>query len=408
MCSETHRFGMKSTNIFRLYYVFAFLRGFIFWYVIEKVFLRQAGLSDQQIILMAGMRGATSLLLEIPTGALGDRWGYKKTLALSLGCLGWSGLQYLVWDGFANFLLATTIWTASEALASGTMQAYLYGLVVRREGEGRYRHYASRARALVILGVMTGSVIGSLMTIVFPLWVAFAISVLPVFAALAVLKLLPVVDAGRTGPGEVSLSLLAHGLMSLKHVLINPDIRRILLAYVIIALPMLTFLELTQLQYLSVGLAVALFGPVDFIRFGASMVGNLMGGSKMGILLGGRRGTVGMLALLAGLLWALYIWRSPWSVLLICAITFVIAASEVNLDAQLQRKLPDHIRAAATSSVSFVCNLIWCTLMLALAVFGARHATYTLIGALAVITTTGVACVYVMQKIGSPQRQRAI
>jgi hypothetical protein len=219
-----------------------------------------------------------------------------------------------------------------------------------------------------------------------------------VLGAMAILAVLPSVPVVWTGKGK-RLAVVRHGFDALRHVLTEAAVRRVVLAYIVVSLPALTFLELSQLQYLSVGLALALFGTVDFLRFGLNMAGNVFGGSRFGGALGGRRGAGWAVMLLAVLLWPLCAWQSPWSVLLICIITFVTTALDVNLEARLQHALPDGLRAAATSSVSFICNLLWCVLMVVVMIFGPQQLMHLLIGALAVIATAGCAGIFLFSKL---------
>ncbi len=355
----------------------------------REAFLAQRRHNDQQILFLAAARGAVSLLLEVPTGALGDRWGYKRTLGLGLVLLGWSSIQYVLGSHFINFLFATSLWTASEALASGTVQAYLYNLVSGQEGKARYRHYASRGRALTTWGVMLGSMVGGFIASFLPLWAAFVSSVLPVVAALVTLWLLPSAQTrGLAGAPGSRRGLLGHGLASVRYIVGDAVVRPILFLCVLVALPVLTFLELTQLEYIGIGLAVVLFGPIDFVRFGASMIGNIVGGTAFGRFFA-KNGAIFGLGILAVLLWILFAWHSPWTALVVCVVSFVTSVIEVGADARLQHSLPSHMRAAATSGVSFVCNLVWCGLILVMAVFGRLHSIDPLIGVLAAIVTLG-------------------
>ncbi len=78
-------------NISKLY-IINFLTGFVFWYGIEKLFLRSIGVSTVGIALNAIAYIVVSTVFDIPTGILADRWNRKYTIMLGIGCLGISSM----------------------------------------------------------------------------------------------------------------------------------------------------------------------------------------------------------------------------------------------------------------------------------------------------------------------------
>lgn len=285
--------------------------------------------------------------------------------------------------------LSTSIrWTSFFTIVSGTKQAYLFRILSSEGRESAYRSSLGKIRSLESAGVIIASLVGSLSTKFVPLWVLFAVSAVPATLAFIILCFLPEFKNVDLKANRVS-SILVHSREALLYVIKTPYCLKLLLISVIIWLPLLTWLELSQLHYLAVGVPVVLFGVTDLFRFGSNMSGGLLGG-KFGAGFTNFKGVILAFTIIFCSLVVLYLWRSPWSVLLLGVITFVGIFAEVNLDAELQKNLPDNLRATATSVLSFARNVFWCLLMLCLSFADSKDSTYSIILSLAVITLGGI------------------
>ncbi|TME73769.1 MAG: MFS transporter, partial [Chloroflexi bacterium] len=74
-------------NIWRLFVVQALL-GFILWVPIWVIFLQGKGLSLTQVGLLEGVAWTITAFLEVPTGAIADRWGRKASIAVGASLYG--------------------------------------------------------------------------------------------------------------------------------------------------------------------------------------------------------------------------------------------------------------------------------------------------------------------------------
>jgi MFS family permease len=109
-----------------------FLQNLSFAAPIQTLFFQARGLSLGQIMILQSILLGSALLLEIPTGMLGDRIGKKRSIVLGVGC---ALLAWIPW------FLATDVWTfsvafvllgASQAFISGSDQALLYELLTSK------------------------------------------------------------------------------------------------------------------------------------------------------------------------------------------------------------------------------------------------------------------------------------
>ena len=63
-------------------YVSNFLTGLVFWYGIEKLFMRHIGLTPLDIGLAGVWFYAVELLMDVPAGMIADKWSRKGVLVL--------------------------------------------------------------------------------------------------------------------------------------------------------------------------------------------------------------------------------------------------------------------------------------------------------------------------------------
>jgi len=119
------RSNSHGGNVWRLFTAQALLM-FILWVPIWVVFLQRKGLSLSEIGLLEAGAWVLTAAVEIPTGAIADRWGRKTSIAL--GSLAYSIAMFLILADALSpaFLLGYALWNSSFAFVSGADSALLY------------------------------------------------------------------------------------------------------------------------------------------------------------------------------------------------------------------------------------------------------------------------------------------
>jgi MFS family permease len=112
-------------NIWRLFAVQGLLM-FILWVPIWVVFLQRKGLSLTQVGLLEGVAWTITAFLEVPTGAIADRWGRKASIAVGASLYGLAMFLILAEALSPAFLLGYALWNSSTAFVSGADSALLY------------------------------------------------------------------------------------------------------------------------------------------------------------------------------------------------------------------------------------------------------------------------------------------
>jgi MFS family permease len=112
-------------NIWRLFTVQALLM-FILWVPIWVVFLQRKGLNLTEIGLLEAGAWLLTAVLEVPTGAIADRWGRKASM--SIGAFAYGMAMFLILGDALSplFLLGYALWNSSSAFVSGADSALLY------------------------------------------------------------------------------------------------------------------------------------------------------------------------------------------------------------------------------------------------------------------------------------------
>lgn len=146
----------------RLYYAFRLLREFQLWIPIWIVYLTiERGFSLAQVGAAEGLFLISLTVLEVPTGAVADRWGRRLSLALGSATLGVAIFVFALVDSYSVLLLSFTLWAVAETLMSGADQALLYDTLKVLGREREYEKHAGRGEAALWVGAGVATAIGA-------------------------------------------------------------------------------------------------------------------------------------------------------------------------------------------------------------------------------------------------------
>ncbi|GBD23371.1 hypothetical protein HRbin29_01037 [bacterium HR29] len=166
------------------FYAFRALTHFQLWLPIWVVYLTdERGFSLTQVTALDAPFWALMVLLEVPTGAVADRWGRK--VSLSLGALLYTvtivgfGLAATYWLVLASYLLWAVAWT----LFSGADAAFLYDSLKAMGREAEYQKLYGRAWAVDSVASVVGLLIGAPLAAATTLWFPIVLSGAFIFLA---------------------------------------------------------------------------------------------------------------------------------------------------------------------------------------------------------------------------------
>jgi len=146
-------------NIWRLFTAQALL-SLILWVPIWVVFLQGRGVSLTQIGVLEGVAWLITAFLEVPTGAIADRWGRKASIAI--GGLLYALAMFLILAKALSpaFLLGYALWNSSMAFGSGADVALLYDTLKADGREDQAAKQSGRYTAIQLGAHGVASVIG--------------------------------------------------------------------------------------------------------------------------------------------------------------------------------------------------------------------------------------------------------
>lgn len=142
-----------------LYYLFQFVRGFHFWLPIWFIFLQsQHGLAYVQIGTMEVLFGIATIVAEVPTGAIADRFG--RRVALGIGTLGFAGATVLFATlSFPSLIVGHLFMAITRTLMSGSDEALLFDSLRQLKRTDEYERHAGRSSAVSTVSLLAATLL---------------------------------------------------------------------------------------------------------------------------------------------------------------------------------------------------------------------------------------------------------
>lgn len=317
------------------------------------------GLTTSQIGTLLAIWSVSSFLLEVPSGAWADLLDRRLLLIVSGLVYAVAFASWLLWPSFWGFLTGFVLWSLSEALRSGTYEAYLFDELTAAGRSERYGTVKARAESVTV--VVMAAAIG----LAAPLhalggyalvgWVSVGVALLHTLLAVALPRVTPVavIDEGPD-PEPASIAGWATTVRAgVREAASSSAIRRVLMAYgTVVALVGLDefFSLILAEKGASVGLIAWLLACVTLLEAAATWAGaavaRLTGVAHAAIVAGG------------GLLLAAGAWcTGPWSYLAIALGYALATASYISGDIRLQHAIAGTARATITSFAGVIAEL---------------------------------------------------
>lgn len=333
-------------------YVAKFLRNIVFWYSVEKLFMGSIGFNNEAIALMVALYSATSILMEIPSGILADRWSRKGVLALAATSLLISSVVGGLSNDMTVYLISAIFWGFFDALGSGTDDSIIYDTLVEERGnandfEKEYGLYnAVSGVALVIAGI-TGGIVGQNIG----LRETYFLTIIPLLISIPIVLSFREPMFHKQG---AQAKLLAHIKDTFASVFRNPSLIWMLITLFAIGLANGLPGEMHQLWFIALG------APIFVVGFASAIINSTWGfGGIVGRFLTTKRAIIVAILLILTCAITLVVSRNV-PVVITALFVLMIGANAVfiAMTAQLHRKLPSRVRSGASSAANTLGRLI--------------------------------------------------
>jgi len=263
-------------------------------------FFREWGrLSFVQIFALQTWFMLMSFLMEVPTGAVADRFGRKVSVACGGFLLAAASALYGTFPELGVFVVAETLFAVAVALISGADEALAYDSLRAQGREAEASRVMARLEAAKLAGILVGALLGAVVASSFGVrWPMLLQAVPMAFSGLLALSLTePPRSRKEPAAGGSYLRLLSGGL---HHFRSAPELRALALDQVACATVAWLVIWLYQLQLARVGVPLAAFGVVH-AAMGLGQIALLSRIARVEQVVGGKARLAQLTALLPAL-----------------------------------------------------------------------------------------------------------
>ena len=151
--------GVKSRNI-SLLYITHFLNGLMFFFPILALYYQQTLFSVQNVALIFAIEAIASAVFEVPTGAIADLFGRKKTMLVAYLINIVSFLFLWIGGSMVIFIVYAILTALAHALNNGSDTAMMYDTLKQEGKENLYKKISGVYMSIWPAGAALSSVAG--------------------------------------------------------------------------------------------------------------------------------------------------------------------------------------------------------------------------------------------------------
>ncbi len=313
--------------------------------VLVPFFTDWGGLTLTQLFLLQAWFFLWIFLLEVPTGAVADKFGRKTSLFCANACLLTATAIYASGKGLPRFLLAEFVWAASAALASGADEAMVYDSLKAAGDEAQSKQALARLASFDIGAIAIAAPIGSLVAARWGLRAPMAMMLVPFSLGLLVCLSLKEPPTGEEEAKPGYREVLTRGV---RYFASHKPLRA--LAFDSVTIWMLSFMTiwLFQPRLKELGVGVGIYGFIT-AAMTLSQIALMSNPERVERFFGGTRRYLTWSAVIPGLAFlALPLATNPWAA---CALFITIPAFGLSRSVIISNYMNKHISSAQRATV---------------------------------------------------------
>jgi MFS family permease len=149
-----------SKNI-KTYYIYSTFSELLILGPILVLFLIAKGLSFTEIMLLQSISSIAVVVFDVPTGAIADKIGRKKSILMGAALIAISLCIYVIGRSFIMFILAEVTFSLGASFKSGADNALIYDSLKIFGRENEFQAIEGRARAFSLYAQGLGAILAS-------------------------------------------------------------------------------------------------------------------------------------------------------------------------------------------------------------------------------------------------------
>jgi MFS family permease len=358
-----------------------------FYAAFQLIFFQENGLNIVQIALLTIVFSVSMITLEVPSGALSDRWVRKHVLSLSILTSIVTVVLFATGDTFIQFAAGMFFAAVAFVLNSGTNTSILFDSLKEVDATNSFEKYLATRRILAGAGFAIASLVGGWTANQYGISMAIWITLGALVPALLLsLSLREPIFHKTTG----ELSYFAHIGHTAKHLTSTRYFTNVIALSVVIMATHILIEEYSQLYYFAIGFSLLAIGIISFFEGLKEMVANYLGALMPKLT---------NLPLMYGFLlmvMASSLLVSAWQQSLIGVTALFVASGmffiiDVPLLGAFHKQLDSSIRATSESFMNLITELSKMMLAIAFASIANVYSVQLAFGALGLLL-----CVYVI------------
>jgi MFS family permease len=173
-------------NVRRVYVWKALTSLHFFAGVLIPFFTQWGGITLRQVLLLQTWFMLWIVVLEVPTGAVADRYGRRTSLVCATLCVIAAVAYYVTHRGLAHFMFAEFLWACASAFSSGADEALAYDSLKAAGAAAASKSALARLSTAEMLAIACAAPIGGYAAWRWGLSAPLALSLIPFAVALPV------------------------------------------------------------------------------------------------------------------------------------------------------------------------------------------------------------------------------
>lgn len=332
--------------------VYRFLDALKFIGVIFVLLFAHNGMSPFQISMLISIWSATQLLLEVPLGAVADKYPRRNLLIIAL-LIHAVGFVFWLKGGFVFYAIGFILWGFKNALTSGTLEAFVYDELNFFDKESSYEEINGKLESAFWIGITVSAVLGGLIaTVSYDLVLILSI-VTTLFAIIALLTIKSVKPVQTTGETKY-LAVLKEAVLEIKN---NSTLIGIISFFCLIFATYGAADEYWSLIYQALGLPLSVIGIFVALGYGSFVVAGWTLKLFNNNYIKGKEHLLIILSAIAFIIAGLL--KSYISIPLIFLGMYIFKVAHLKFDAKFQYAIKSDQRATISSLKSLVFEIVY-------------------------------------------------